>query len=363
MKFQNWSKRIVPVLGVCGALTMAFMSNSKNISAANIVSSEKVFENVSAGAAQVLEFNTVPSEEEINDIFETNYSWKNEGALVMAEVSNSVNVRALPDAESEKEGVLYKDCGAYIIEYQDEWTKVKSGNLEGWVNNDYLLFGEEADKLADEVGCLQATVNSKSLRVRKEASQDSEIYGLVTIGDKFDVVREDGDWLVIEYEGADGYINKDYADVSFHIDYGETVNEIKEREEAERKAKREAERNKNYASYSASVSDVELLGALIQCEAGNQSYEGKVAVGAVVLNRVRSGAYPNTINGVVYASGQFTPAGSGALDRRIAAGVNSSCIQAAAEAIGGRSNVGAATHFKSSASGHDGIVIGGHVFW
>ena len=92
MKFQNWSKRIVPVLGVCGALTMAFMSNSKNISAANIVSSEKVFENVSAGAAQVLEFNTVPSEEEINDIFETNYSWKNEGALVMAEVSNSVNV-------------------------------------------------------------------------------------------------------------------------------------------------------------------------------------------------------------------------------------------------------------------------------
>ena len=51
-----------------------------------------------------------------------------------------------------------------------------------------------------------------------------------------------------------------------------------------------------------------LLAALIYCEAGNQPYEGQVAVGAVVMNRVRSGSYPNTISEVIYQSGQFGPA-------------------------------------------------------
>ena len=363
MKFINWSKRILPVLVVSGTIAIAFMSNDGKVSAAGIVNSEKVFENVSAGAAQVLEFNTVPSEEEINDIVNANNSWKNEGTLVMADVANSVNVRTLPDSESEKAGILYKDCGGYIEEYTDDWTKIKSGNLEGWVNNEYLIFGEAAKEFANEVGGLQATINSKTLRVRKEPSTESAVYGLVALGDKFDVISEQGEWLAIEFEGADGYINSEYADVAFHIDYGETLDEIKAREEAEKQAKLEAERNKKFAAYSASVSDVELLGALIQCEAGNQSYEGKLAVGAVVMNRVRSGAYPGSIMGVIYASGQFTPAGSGAVDRRIAAGVNSSCIKAANEAINGSSNVGSATHFKSASSGKEGIVIGGHVFW
>ena len=109
--------------------------------------------------------------------------------------------------------------------------------------------------------------------------------------------------------------------------------------------------------------DVTLLAALIQCEAGNQSYEGKLAVGAVVMNRVRSGAYPSTLYSVIYASGQFSPAGSGKVDRAIASGnLKSSCVQAAREALSGTSNVGTATHFKR-AGAHEGIVIGGHVFW
>lgn len=58
----------------------------------------------------------------------------------------------------------------------------------------------------------------------------------------------------------------------------------------------------------------ELLAALIYCEAGNQPYEGQVAVGAVVMNRVRSGSYPNTISEVIYQSGQFGPAMTGWLD-------------------------------------------------
>ena len=93
------------------------------------------------------------------------------------------------------------------------------------------------------------------------------------------------------------------------------------------------------------------------------TYEGKLAVGAVVMNRVRSGAYPSTLYSVIYASGQFSPAGSGKVDRAIASGnLKSSCVQAAREALSGTSNVGTATHFKR-AGAHEGIVIGGHVFW
>ena len=62
---------------------------------------------------------------------------------------------------------------------------------------------------------------------------------------------------------------------------------------------------------TASSSDRELLAGLIYCEAGNQSWDGKVAVGAVVLNRVASGSFASTIKGVIYESGQFSPAGSG----------------------------------------------------
>ncbi len=102
--------------------------------------------------------------------------------------------------------------------------------------------------------------------------------------------------------------------------------------------------------------------ALIQCEAGNQPYEGKLAVGAVVMNRVRSGGYPNTIQGVIYASGQFTPASNGKVAKRLEVGRHpESCIQAAREAIAGASNVGGATHFRR-AGNHDGLVIGNHAY-
>lgn len=321
------------------------------------VDSEDVLEEVCAGAAEVLETDTVPTDEEIQKIIDDN-AWKNPGAIVMADVQNSVNVRMEPDEESEKVGKLYKDCGGYIIEYTETWTKIQSGNVIGWVRNDYLLFAEEAEALAAEVGTYRATITTDTLRVREEASTEAGVAGLVENGDVFEVVETGEEWIMIDYEGSNGYVNAEYVEVEFHIDYGETLEEIAEREAAEAEAKR----FQYYGVYATDATDVELLGALIQCEAGNQPYEGMVAVGAVVMNRVRCPAYPDTIYGVIYAAGQFTPAGSGAVDRRIANGVNPMCIQAAQEAINGYSNVGSAMHFRRAGS-HDGIVIGAHVFW
>ena len=135
--------------------------------------------------------------------------------------------------------------------------------------------------------------------------------------------------------------------------------EIQAREEKAEESKRHV----NYGEYTADADTRMLLAALIQCEAGGEPYEGQVAVGAVVMNRVRCGGYPNNITDVIYASGQFVPASGGRMESLILnKTTKASCIQAAQEAINGACNVGDALHFRRN-NGRDGLVIGNHVFW
>ena len=106
--------------------------------------------------------------------------------------------------------------------------------------------------------------------------------------------------------------------------------------------------------------DLELLASIIFCEAGNQSYEGQVAVGAVVMNRVNSTSYPNTIEEVIYQSGQFTPAMTGWLDRvRTSAGYTDAAMQAAKDALAGVNPIGNCLYFDQ---GGCGMKIGDHFF-
>lgn len=104
----------------------------------------------------------------------------------------------------------------------------------------------------------------------------------------------------------------------------------------------------------------ELLASIIFCEAGNQPYEGQVAVGAVVMNRVQSEAFPDTIEEVIYQSGQFSPASSGWLDQvRSAEGYTDSSWQAAEDALAGVNPVGECLYFDRGGSG---MQIGEHYF-
>lgn len=109
-----------------------------------------------------------------------------------------------------------------------------------------------------------------------------------------------------------------------------------------------------------SDSTLKLLASIIFCEAGNQPYEGQVAVGAVVMNRVRSDAFPDTVREVIYQKGQFTPAGSGWLDRVVASqGYTDSALQAAKDALAGQSPIGDCLYFDQ---GSQGKRIGAHSF-
>ena len=115
------------------------------------------------------------------------------------------------------------------------------------------------------------------------------------------------------------------------------------------------------SSGTSSGSDLDLLAALIYCEAGNQSREGMVAVGAVVMNRVASSSFPNSISEVIYQSGQFTPASSGTLSQALANGVPSSCYEAAQAAMNGENPVGDALYFNAGSG--QGMQIGDHQFY
>lgn len=282
--------------------------------------------------------------------------------MVIANVKDAVNVRAEANEDATKVGKLYKDCYGEIIERGDEWTKIRSGELEGWISNKYLFFDEEARQRADEVGRKIATVETSALRCRKEPNEESGLYGLLEIDSEYDVVDDeelDG-WVKIKYGKKTGYVSADYVSVELFLDEGETMEEIKEREAL--KAAEKAKLKENQGAILAGVDDVTLLGALIQCEAGNQVYEGQLAVGAVVCNRVKSAAYPNTISEVIFQKSQFGPAGSGKVAARIEKGVSETCLLAAQQAIDGETTVGSAMHFRRVGY-RDGIVIGGHVFW
>lgn len=278
---------------------------------------------------------------------------------VFAKVSDSVNVREEPNEEAQKVGKLYKNCSGTMLEQSDGWTKITSGNLIGWVSSDYLYFGEEADQKIAEVGTLKATISTDALRVRKEASENAGVYKLAKKDEKFTVVEELDGWIGIRVDDETvGYVSAEYATVEFTTEKGKTNQEIADKERAEQLKKL----TKNRGAVPSSVSETALLAALIQAEAGSQPYEGQLAVGAVVMNRVRSGGYPNTVMGVITQPGQFPPATNGTVGAIASRGAKASCVRAAEAAINGETNVGGATHFGRVGKAV-GIVIGAHVFY
>ena len=113
---------------------------------------------------------------------------------------------------------------------------------------------------------------------------------------------------------------------------------------------------------TVNASDVAMLAALIQCEAGGESYEGKLAVGSVVMNRVDSSYFPDTVVGVIYQSGQFSPVASGRFAVVLSSGADASCVQAATEVLVGTRTLNC-LYFRRNNGLINGTVIGNHVFY
>lgn len=166
------------------------------------------------------------------------------------------------------------------------------------------------------------------------------------------------------YTETEEYVEETYAEETY-VEETYTEETYVEETYTEETYVEETYTEETYAEETEAVSagsdDTSLLAALIYCEAGNQSYEGMVAVGAVVMNRVYSASFPNSISEVIYQSGQFSPASSGWLDSALASGVPSTCYDAAAAAIGGENPVPGALYFNTGSG--QGVQIGDHQFY
>lgn len=170
------------------------------------------------------------------------------------------------------------------------------------------------------------------------------------------VVEEGAEWSKISSGAVEGYVRTDlllFGSAAAQRAKTTCASGTKDAKTNEQiKAEQKAEQQR--------VSDIKLLAALIYCEAGNQCYDGKVAVGAVVLNRVESSRFPNSLSGVIYQRGQFTPAMTGKLARVLRNGnIPSSCYQAAQDAMNGADPVNGALFFNTSRGSYK---LGDHYF-
>lgn len=332
---------------------------------------ENIQETAEENTADTVNTEDVQNSEDTENTENTeDAEWQNR---LMADVNEYLYVRASGDADAEIVGKLYKGDVADVVESGDTWTHVVSGDVDGYVNNDYCVSGEDALAYAQENVETEAQVNTNGLRVRNAASEDASVITAVSEGTTLtvdtDAETEDG-WVAVKYKGQTAYVSADYVTTELALGEAVTIEEEKAalakkaEEEAAAKAAQTTETSTvQNASVSASYDDVTLLAALIQCEAGSEPYEGQLAVGAVVMNRLRSGAYPSSISGVIYQSGQFPPAGQGMVASIAANGPKGSCVQAAQQALGGSDNTGGATCFTRASSGRAGVVIGNHVFY
>ena len=297
-----------------------------------------------------------------------NPEWANR---LMADVDEFLYVRAAADPNADIVGKMYQGDVAEVLSSENGWYQISSGNVNGYVLGDYCVTGEDAYALACSVCTTYAKAIEGGIRVRAAADAGRAIYTVLAVGDTIEVdtaAEAIAGWVAVLYDGSTGYVSSDYVDVSMDMGTAVTIEE-EQAAIAAAKAAEEAAAAKARAvtvqneAVAASYDDVTLLAALIQCEAGNECYDGQLAVGAVVVNRVRSGGYPSSVYGVIYQSGQFTPAGRGSVASVAASGPKSSCIQAAQAALSGVDNTGGALSFRPVSSGRGGVVIGNHVFF
>lgn len=166
--------------------------------------------------------------------------------LVIAQVTNYVNVRNAPSEEGEILGKLYNNSVGTFISEENGWYQITSGSVTGYVKAEYCVTGEGAVEIARQVGKRIATVTTETLFVREEPSTECSVIGMVPEADDLLVLEEADGWAKVDVEEGTGWVSKDY--VSLHSEFVQA--ESKEEEER-RLAKEEEERRKAQAAAAA----------------------------------------------------------------------------------------------------------------
>lgn len=174
--------------------------------------------------------------------------------IAIADVKKYVNIRSEANAESEILGKLYTKGAATVLETLDGWYKVTSGSVTGYIASDYLIVGDEA--VCKDASKRIGTVNTASLRLRKEATTESGVRALISEGSKLTVLDESLEgWYQVQFGSYTGYVSSDFVSVETVYTYAESKEEEAARKAAEAEARRREEARRNqYASSSSNAS-------------------------------------------------------------------------------------------------------------
>lgn len=145
----------------------------------------------------------------------------------MAVVDNSLNVRETPGMDVAIIGKMIVGSVADVTERGESWTRIHSGNVDGYVSNDYLVFDDAAGAYAQQVCSTVATVNADVLMVREEPGTDSRILDRVVQEQDLELLEDQGDWIKVTLEnGTVGYVSAEFVTVHFGTKTAFTIDEL-----------------------------------------------------------------------------------------------------------------------------------------
>ena len=176
--------------------------------------------------------------------------------IAIAQVNDYVNVRSASNEEAEILGKLYNNSAATILGEEGDWYQIKSGSVTGYVKKEYVVSGDEAATLAEQVGNKIATVVTDTLKVRENAGTDSSVVTLVPADEELNVLETtDNGWTKVSVDSdVVGYVSNDYITVRTEFVEAESIEEEKARiaeEEAAKQAAEEAARKADEAAKKA----------------------------------------------------------------------------------------------------------------
>lgn len=313
--------------------------------------------------AEEIDSVAAAEETEVAEVSEEEKEWDSK-LIASVKKNKTLNIRKKASKDSELVGKMERGDVAEILEVKGDWYKIKSGKVEGYVSSSLVITGSEAYEYANKN--FKTVVKSKidGLRVRKEANKDAKVAKKLSKGDKLEVVKDavevDG-WVAVTYNKNTCYVSAEYVDVLVDMSYAMT---IKEYNKKTNKGKYQKANHVNGSGIDYNDDELKLLANLIYCEAGCDSYECKLACGAVIVNCVKSRFFPNNIHDVIYQKNQYGPASSGSLARALRRdSATSSCYKAAKAALAGEDNTNHALGFQGVACGYSGVVYDSMVFY
>ena len=302
--------------------------------------------------------------------------------FTIPDVSKSLNIRKSPEAEGKLLGKLFPDSYAFILEETNGWAKISTGSIkEGYVNASYLYSPEDVISICDSKKLVTASVTVSSLNVRQGPGTWYDSITKIKKGQTFPVKLGQSykEWIAIEYkDGSIGYVSEQYVKFIYKLDTGLTVEEIEEKEvqaaiaKAFERAQISHVPETKRAPKTMTEDELYLFATIIYTEAGDQGYEGMLAVANVILNRMEYGGWGTTLKEVLFAPGQFAGASKELIERAQKRGIPDECYKAAKEALGGRNNIGDFRFFRTTDSAMKAkdyltytkfYILNGHVFY